>query len=337
MNLFNQFSAASSKVGIDPWNYPIDKLTKIRGSLWTARCNLPMGVRPNQDDNILASDFIESYSPSDRVKIYEALKKRKYTHIPVGSFIDIDAYHGQYTPVDIRNAGESDRIAGIMKEVYANGIIPVFFLSPDNYTLDQMVNELEPIFSQKIWQDLIRIVIPSGWEPSQDRSNQTYVDFFKWAERVFPKKDSNGVGIIQGLHMTADFDCPGNNDDLTPSSPSYIGMAKCWENVSKYLHLYFIQNGPYGVPVKADPVTFTNFCNQFKDVSGSLWQRFNKGYAGWPTSSKFGNGIPIKLVAAEFCSYTCYWQNFPESDAQDYGQGALDSGAYGVMDGFHHE
>jgi hypothetical protein len=93
-----------------------------------------------------------------------------------------------------------------------------------------------------------------------------------------------------------------------------------------------VQNGPYSSSPSQDPTLANNFANQFNQTSGSLWDRFNKGYAGWPTFSAYGPTTPIDLIAAEQTSYTAYWSNLPEQDSKDWGTLAVQSGANGAFD-----
>jgi hypothetical protein len=184
---------------------------------------------------------------------------------------------------------------------------------------------LEPIFTQERWQAALRMIVPMGWEPSEDTPNAEFVKRFQWAKRVFPN-------ALQYIHLNADFDAPGNNDDLTPDQPKFIGMPECWHRVAPYLTGYLVQNGPYNCFPGDSPTLAQNFSDQFRlTVSGSLADRFVHGYAGWPTTC--ATGEPLDVIAAEQTSYHAYWNNLPEAASRQWGQLALSAGAQGAFDG----
>ena len=281
---------------------------------------MQFGPRPGQPDNIIDTGC-ESYSPLDLETAVSAINSRGYTHVQMGPFID-PGYHGQYPPVDFRSDPEFT-----LRQIEAwwrAGKAVVAFIGPDGWTTEQM-RELEPIFLQPRWQAALRIIVPMGWEPSKDTSNAEFVARYQWAQRVFPN-------ALQYIHLCADFDAPGNNTDLTPGQPGFIGMAECWRRVVPYLTGYLIQNGPYDCYPKDDPTLAANFGNQFKvDVRGSLRDRFVNGYAGWPTTC--ANGGHLDLINAECTSYSAYWSNLPEDASRQWGKLAMDAGADGFFDG----
>jgi hypothetical protein len=148
----------------------------------------------------------------------------------------------------------------------------------------------------------------------------------QWAREVLPD-------ALVGIHMVADQDAPtGGNDYLIPGWTN--GTA--WQAVAPYTHLWLVQNAGYvngGTPVPS-PDFVRNFTEQFNPmVRGSLAFRFASGYAGWPTNSAFGPGVPLKLIAGEYASFQDFWANWPESEAQKLGDGAIQSGAVGAFDG----
>lgn len=298
---------------------------KIRGAIWTARLDIPYGPRPNQPDNILAMDYYESYDQPTRNRMRDSYKSQgQLTHAPIGPFTD-PGYHGQYPAIDITT--DPDHYASIFEELLLDGIIPVCFLKPDDWTLQQLIASYDAIFRSNRWQRICQIIVPNGWEPSEDTPNSEYVSFLQYGRETFPN-------ALCCLHLATDFDAPGNNADLTPSSPTYIGNDGCWRNVAPYMHTFLIQNGAYNVPPSADPTLATNFGNQFdEEVSGSLADRFQHGYANWPTFSAWGPNQGIDCVNGECTSYEAYWNNLPESTSQAWGNLAKQRGAIGEFDG----
>lgn len=310
------------RVGLDAGarSWTSAQLRAIRGAIWPTRGPVQFGPRPGLEDNIIDSGCF-GYSAQDVATARLRLGQRKYTHVQAGPFVD-PGYHGQYPAIDFRN--NPDQVLAWLESWWAAGFAVVSFIGPDGWSTAQM-RELEPIFAQPRWQAVCRQIVPYGWEPSEDTSNAQFVERFQWARRVFPN-------ALQYIHLAADFDAPGNNDDFTPGQPKYIGHAEAWARVVPYLTGFLIQNGPYGVAPADDPTLATNFGNQFRgNVSGTLRDRFTNGYAGWPTTSAHGG--PLDLVAAEETSYYAYWNNLPESVSLEWGALAMSAGADGFFDG----
>lgn len=311
---------------VPPWTNA--RLRRIRGSIWPTRGPVRFGPRwdPNHpeilhDDNIIDSGCF-SYSAQDLATARLRLWQRKYTHVQAGPFVD-PGYHGQYPAIDFRN--NPDEVLAWLESWWAAGFAVVSFIGPDGWSTEQM-KTLEPIFAQPRWQAAMKMIVPYGWEPSEDTSNAQFVERFQWARRVFPH-------ALQYIHLAADFDAPGNNEDFTPWQPGYIGYAQAWTNVVPYLTGFLIQNGPYGVTPVKDPTLAANFGNQFRaDVRGTLRDRFVNGYAGWPTFSANPNGETLDLIAAEQTSYYAYWNNLPESTSIAWGGVAMANGADGFFD-----
>lgn len=327
-----------------PEDYTDAEVAKIRGSMFTARGPVPFGKRPGSPDNVISFVSVASreYDDATAAMCIRAYQDRKYTHAPVGAFVR-GTYHGQMPGASIADFHrDQDLIADRLEQMWAGGIIPVAFLSPDNWTLDQM-KDFEPVFRSERWQRLIRIVVPKGYEFSQSDSLQNVCDFFDWAADVFPR-------ALRCLHMVSNCDAPGNDADFeryNPTNPATgqqegPGWGPIWHRIAPKMHIWLIQNGPigqgtsFGTYPHEDPENFKNFCDQFRpDVRGSLADRFHNGYAGFPKGSAWGPSTPIKLVAAEFFSHQAWHFNAPEEAAMLWGDGALAAGADGVFDGFH--
>ncbi len=312
---------AAIRVGLDPGvpTWTNKALRAIKGSIWPTRGPVAFGPRSGQQDNIIDSGCF-AYGVPDVATAIAAFHKCGYTHVQVGPFVD-PGYHGQYPAIDFRT--NPDDVLAWLEAWWAAGFAVVAFIGPDGWTTEQM-KTLEPIFSQPRWQAVLKMIVPMGWEPSEDTSNAQFVERFQWAKRVFPN-------ALQYIHLAADFDAPGDNNDFTLGQPKYIGYAEAWARVVPYLTGFLIQNGPYGTTPQADPTLATNFGNQFRaDVRGTLRDRFVNGYAGWPTFS--ANGGPLDLIAAEQTSYYAYWNNQPEATSIAWGTVAHQNGADGYFD-----
>jgi hypothetical protein len=324
----NIFATVKSK-GFNPDTVPVEKLARIRGAMWSARYPMPWGPRPNDPSNILALSAIACYSsPEDRKKMLKAYAAMGYTHGVIGAWRPgpYSPYHELYPDVDI----SFDSYLDILQEFWDCGVIPVVFLKPDNWDSGQLEG-LTQFYSQPRAQKLVKVCVPGGWEPSKDTSNAEWVRWVQWGARVLPN-------ALRAIHMEADFDAPGNNDDFTPGNPKYIGFAESWVRVAPYLHFYFIQNGGYVFgPSEVPTEEFKkNFTDQFRvnpaPGRGSISDRFVWGYAGWPTHSAWGDR-GITPIASEFAAYADFWKNWDEKYAKQLGDLAIESGAGGSLDG----
>ncbi len=328
--------------GTSPWEtVTVAQLRAIRGGMFVTRGPVPYGPRPNQPDNIISINALANlqYDEPTAERAISDYRARGYTHGSIGPFVTT-SYHGQDEALSLDwFRAHQDEVVARIEMLWRGGIIPIAFLSPDNWTLDEMRSGLEPIFRKDRWQKVLRMVVPKGYEPSIDTGNPEWCAWFDWAHGVFPH-------ALYYLHMVSDFDAPGNNDDLTPSSPTYIGNEGCWRNLTPRMHGWLIQNGPFGVPPAQSP-DFQNVCDQFRaDVRASLRDRFVNNYAGWPSTSMWDDprysAVPrpfrgIDLVAGEYCAYMAWHHNFPEADCRAWGDGPLQNDADGSFDGCHAE
>src|SRR5439155_242151 len=120
---------------------------------------------------------------------------------------------------------------------------------------------------------------------------------------------------------------------------SPIRCGEGWARVTPFLHGWLAQRGAFadpsghGDPNHPERTNFENWTELFDpNARGSYQDRFQHGYAGWPTFSAWGNA-PLRVYAGEYASYWSYWNNRPESEAQDWGDAAMRSGADGYLDG----
>lgn len=313
----------------DPSSYSQDDLLKIRGSLFTVKAATSQwGPRPGQPDNVACLGFIPSYSEADRNLTIAAYKSRGYTHGPMGPFID-QGYHGQIPPIDFRDATVRAGIEDSIQWVWDQGIIPIIFITPDGWTVDQL-RSLEPILRSEKWQRLCRIVC-NGFEQQGSKygwSNAQYIEYLTWLKDVFPTS-------VRLLHTISDIEAPvGNGDDT--SKPG-MSNGQCWARVTPLIHGWLHQSNALFDPRHVDPGgdgrTDEAHWYDLWDAAkaSSLVSRFRQGVAGWPTTS--ASGSPLKVYAGEFLSFRVYWENWSEDLARDYGAKALSLGADGYLDG----
>jgi hypothetical protein len=214
-----------------------------------------------------------------------------------------------------------------LQYLWDHKLIPVVFLKPDNWTLEQ-TKELTPLLQSERAQRLIRIIVPAGWEPTRyDWSNATWIEFMKWGRAVLP----NALCLI---HTVSDVDAPVGTDSRGDDN-GHLSNAEAWVRIAPYLHGWLTQTSTYE---RKDGITngktnFQNWVDLFNpSVSGSYADRFRHGYAGWPTFSAWGNS-PMKVYAGEYLAYWTFWQNVPKEESRKWGDAAMGAGADGYLDG----
>lgn len=310
---------------VDPRGFSLEQLAAVRGALFTARYPLPWGPRPSDPSNIInIGEVFGLANKADRTLVFDSYKSRGYTHAAMGPWLpDADQnYHGIYP----NHNWTFDQFLDQLQELWDNGLTPIVFIKPDNWSCGQLEG-LTQFYSQARAQKLVRFKVAGGWEPSKGTSNAEWACWLGWGQRVLPN-------AVSAIHMEADFDAPGNNDDFTPGQPNFIGMPEAWNRVAPFLHLYLIQSGGYvfgGDQTPSDSFK-QSFCALFGGRAG-IQDRFTNGYAGWPTSSAWGVGKPIRAIAGEYASFGDFWNNWPEATARTLGDLAMSCGAYGYMDG----
>lgn len=319
--------------GFDPSTLTLGQLAAIRGAMWPqcGSVSLSLGPRPGQPSNIAATDFLEDYSPTEQAAVIGIVKSPKYTHVVVGPIVDSDGYHGIWTPRDWRT--NFSAFLDELQRYYNNGLIPIIFIHPDGWTYEQTV-ELTPLFTSPRAQKLMRIVVPTGWEPTRyDWSSYTWALFCQWARQTWP----NALVLI---HTVADVDAPAGVDERGNDNMNPNGNGDAWSRVAPYIHGWLIQNGAYTTGPAANPTLAHNFAMQFDPVGGAethgpAWH-FANGVSGWPTGSAWGPTQRIYLYNAECTAYTAFWQNpnpISEADRCAWGDLAMANGAFGYLDG----
>jgi len=315
---------------VDPSGIPLEELAAIRGAMWPQAGiqvpDLPFGPRPGTPENIMATDFIACYAPSDRMRIIQELKRRGYTHVVMGPLVDSDGYHGQYCVHDWRN--DWDTFLDMAQLFWDNGLKPIVFIHPDGWSLAD-TKTLTPLLAQPRAQKLLRIVVPSGWEPTKyGWSSCTWAGYAQWARETLP----NALVLI---HTVSDVDAPVGTDSLCDDNNKPNGAG--WSRVAPFIHGWLVQNGPYRSSPSQDPSLARNFAAQFMEngdgatLHGIVWH-FAHGIDGWPTTSAWGNQR-IRVYNGENTAYSGYWQNMPEDSRTPWGDLAVQSGADGYLDG----
>jgi hypothetical protein len=213
-----------------------------------------------------------------------------------------------------------------LEEMWDAHVKPIVFIHPDGWTFEQTRDAFTPLLQQPRAQRLIRIVVPTGWEPTRyDWSSCTWARYAQWARQTLP----NALVLI---HTVSDVDAPVGVDELCNDNNNPNGNADGWARVAPYIHGWLIQNGPYPAAPANDPEHKQPFCDQFNpDVAHTVAWEF--AHNGWPMFSAWGNGIRIRLYNAENTAYVSYWQNLPEDASRDWGDLAIACGADGYLDG----
>ena len=311
----------------DPFSIPEADLLNVKGAMWTARYPCSQGPRPGQPTNINVMGDLYRFPLAEQDEMIAAYKGRGYTHVSTGPFSDQVnyGYHDMYSPCPslLQNP---DFYADYLEKLYDNGLIPIYFVTPDNYSIDQL-RQFEPIYRSERWQKLIRMTVPYGWEPnSGDRygiSTYAWRDRFAYVNDVFPN-------AYHWLHMATDFDCPIGRDTMD--------KIEAWNNVAPYLSGWLDQI--QGYLNQADQGTTNDERNglvlsdYFKRELEAHVKRcqkgFKEGFAGTPTQGAHGH---IRYVLGEYAAYLDFHRDWPESVAREIGHLAVQFGADGFFDG----
>ncbi len=312
--------------GFDPSTLTLEQLAgMMRGSIWTARCNIPQGPRPNQDSNILAMDYFETYGHADQQKMIDGTKARNYTAAPAGPLAGGDCYHGKYAcDTSLPTQERWDAFLDLMQWWWDQGIMPVYFAKPDNWEHDLGdLDKLDALHRQPRAQRLLRNVVYPGWEPSGSKygwNNSVWTAMVKRGADVFPN-------ALRGLHTPTDLDAPiGGDDDpiLKESDPK----AASWRNVMVYIHYWAVQIQGY---IDSGPTLTEPFLSEFKKLWPDYNRRFNGGTWDFPTA--WNGRHKLQVGYAEGASYVDFWQDWPEDLSRELGDIAIASGAAFYFDG----
>lgn len=314
---------------ITPDAYTFQQLANIRGAMWphAGFPGLPFGPRPGDETNIIATGSWNCYTTEQRDSITAMLKANNYTHVVYGPFAPTASYHGQYCdPTTDFHKWLDD-----LEDLWDRGFIPIVFLHPDNYSFQQTVDYYTPLFaSDSRVTKLIKVVVPSGWEPTKyGWSSQTWSKYIVWARTVF------GPSALVLIHTVADVDAPVGTDDAGDDNGKGNGLG--WQHVfDAGLDGWLIQNGAYTTDPDVDTELAKNFCSQFDkgdlgaQLHGVRWH-FMNAIAGWP--AKTWRGLDFLLYNGEVTAYSGYWNNLPENVRIKWGSLAMKCGADGALDG----
>lgn len=335
-------AAAEAAKHVDPSKFSLGELAAIRGAMWplgtASSCGaVPLGPRPGQADNVIATVFITGYPAEVQDCIIAELKARGYTHVVMGPLVDSDGYHGIWQPNDWRGAN-FERFLDAAQKFWDKGLAPVVFIKPDNWPLVQAKAELTPLLNTARARRLLRIVVPMGWEAGAgyEYSSCTWADAGRWMRDTLPD-------ALVMVHMVSDRDAPAGtdalcNDDDHAWNPG--GNAAAWARVAPFYHGWLTQSNAFDKPTGTggdrehpELTNFQNWQRQFNpSVRGSYRDRFEHGYAGWPTFSAWGQSIPLLVYAGEFKAYWTFWQHRTEAEGVMWGDAAMTAGAAGYLD-----
>lgn len=306
--------------------------------MWTVRGPWRFGPRPGDPTNITALEFLYSYGDpmnasalNDEQRAMLATYKRfGYTHCAFGPPCAA-SYHGQYPDTDfLSSPALFEKWLDWVQLFWDQGLAPVCFLGKDGASADEIIALYDPLIRGNARaQRLLRVVVPTGWEPTQyGWSSRTWAKLAAWGRDLLP----NALVLI---HTVADTDAPVGSDALYTDNDNAAG----WAFVSPHIHGWLVQSSlfSYGPDVHPDPnqpgkTAFDIWKTDLWTAAyhGSYYDRFHRGYAGWPSSSAWGDR-PIKVYAAEFCSYWAYWNNRPYTEGATWGDAAM---AGGGCDGY---
>jgi hypothetical protein len=330
---------------VDPSVFTLRELARIRGAMWTVRGPWAYGPRPGQPTNITALEYFYAYGsdPKNLTQTQKDMlatyKKDGYTHMCFGP-INAQSYHGMYPDTLFTSPEMFEVWLDWLQVFWDNGLAPICFLHPDGASFDDTVAMYDHLIRHNPRaQKLMRIVVPAGWEPTRyDWSSYTWAKYFEWVRDLLPN-------ALRLLHTVPDVDAPCGKDergddeaDAAAGNPTKDVRVNAWRRVCPLIHGWLNQSARFEDPdVHNDPnnpqyTSFENWANMFsKTYSGSYYDRFHNGYAGWPTTSAWGNE-PIYIYAGEYCSYWEYWYDRPYDEGVKWGNRAMSVGADGYLD-----
>jgi hypothetical protein len=334
----------SGSGGLDPATVSLRQVAALRGAMWTVRGPWQYGPRPGQPSNMTALEYIYSYGDpynnralggafnlnDEQRAMMAAYLEDGYTHCCFGP-VTAQSYHGEYPDFFFDDPVTFDAWLDWLEMFWQHGIIPVCFLHPDNWDLDQTRALYDPLIANNPRaQRLMRCIVASGWEPAYyNWSAATWASYQQWGHDLLPD-------ALILLHTVPDVDAPGGTDENGDDNGR--GNDKVWHDVAPYIHGWLHQASSFEDPnTHGDPnvpanTNYDNWAALF-DASDekSFYNRFHNGYAGWPTVSLWGDE-PLCLYSGEFCSYWNYHDNRPYDEGTAWGDRSVAVGADGYLD-----
>lgn len=320
---------------VDPSGIPLREIARIRGAMWTVPGPWSLGPRPGQRDNVTSLGQIMAHPPAEQQKMIDTYKGYGYTHCVAGPPGGPgDGYHGMWPGMpDMSGVAGFELFLDYLQRFWNNGLCPVVFLHFDNASFDETVATFDHLIRGNARaQRLIRIVVPSGWEPTKyDWSNATWTKYASWARELLP----NALVLI---HTVSDVDAPVGTDALGDDNGK--DNAAGWRNIAPHIHGWLTQSSAFESPDKKggdgrypERTNFENWQSQFNITDDKSYaNRFVNGYAGWPTNSAWGDGKPLMVYAAEYCSYWITNQRRTYAEGVTWGDAAMRAGADGYLD-----
>jgi hypothetical protein len=322
----------------DPSTIPLTELAAIRGAMWTVPGPWRFGPRPGQLDNLTAMEFIYSYGDDPRNlsdeqnRMLAAYKAPGYTHVAFGP-PNAQSYHGLWPDIDFTTGEEAfGKWLDWLQMFYNHQLKPIIFMHPDNATFE----ETRVLWERLVSYDpvraklLMRILVPSGWEPTRyDWSSRTWGLYFDWAHALFPD-------ALILAHTVTDVDAMVGTDALYDDNGK--GNDAGWRYIAPKIHGWLTQSAAFSDPTAIEPSSGRTRYEEWwrmydKNTNWSYYGRFHNGYAGWPTSSLWGPTTPVRIYAAEYCSYWVTWQGRSYNECVAWGDRAMKVGADGYLDG----
>ena len=305
---------------------PLEELVKIRCAIWTVQGPWPYGPRPYQPDNITAMEYIHTYGgdPANLNDTQKAMiqtyKNAGYRNVAYGPILDPGGYHGLWPATNFTTPDGFRLWLDWLQMYWDNGLIPICFLHVDGATFEETVALYEPLILANLerCQHLMQIVVPAGWEPAKyEWSSNTWAAYGEWIGRLLPNS-------LVCLHTVADVDAPVGTDSRGDDNGKDNAIG--WQRVAQHYHVWLHQGRAFENPnIKGmdtrypERTNFDNWVNLFNPSDRtSLVGRFNTGYAGWPTHSKWGYK-PLQVIPFEWCSYWVCWNGRSVIEGNNWG------------------
>jgi hypothetical protein len=316
---------------VDPSRRTFEQLAAVRGAMWPMAgfAGLPYGPRPGDASNIISTTSWNCYTRGQRDQIAAELHRRGYTHVVYGPFAPSASYHGQYCDP----TADWSVFLDDLQDLWDRGFTPIVFLHPDGWTLAETTSYYTSRLADPRAQRLLRVVVPSGWEPAgYNWSSCTWAGYIAWARQQLP----TALVLMhnQAKPDGAPYDAPVGTDALCDDNGKPNGDG--WRRVfDAGLDGWLIQTGPATMAPAAAP-NRREWCAMFAtDGDGALYHsvawHFAHAIMGFPSLT--ARGRKFLLIDGEGTAYAKYWGHLSEADAEAWGDEAMRCGADGYLDG----
>lgn len=317
-----------------PWLSASERaLREFRCDLGGMRVSRALGpaARSQVPADYVFTPTYPTFDAAGRAEMRGAAKARGYTHFPVGPLWD-SGYPG-WSGHDFLDRPEL--FTSLLEELWRDRLIPVVWLMPNgpfnvgrvpDAPIDwaEVEARLTPIYKQKEWQALARVVV-FGWEVDDHGWVGTTAESTKaaqWMERTFPTS-------FRYWHMTA------GSGAACSRAQDPACAAKFWHAMAPHLTGSFWQDGSFGGSNLAAPRKPDNEQNRRDQFVENLTYEVRRLRGDhYRFGGLMGAHGPLDVIAGEYSAYFELNAGRTEAEAREYGALAMSvPGVRGFCDG----